>query len=132
MSRFIFHFYYRARLETSHVPRLPICCDAGKALSPTVGLEALPWREQRSKRQVFQTDTLLVLSCVDLRTKGFQPSCAQNRLAQNQNCIRLGLGRFSEVPLSEKGQRQELERSYVMLDENDSLVVEFPAVFSCI
>jgi len=40
----------------------------------------------------------LVLSCVDLRTKGFQPSCAQNRLAQNQNCIRLGLGRFSEVP----------------------------------
>jgi len=30
---------------------------------------------------------------------GFQPSCAQNRLAQNQNCIRLGLDRFSEVPL---------------------------------
>ena len=33
----------RAPLQTSHVPRLPICCDAGKALSPTVGLEALPW-----------------------------------------------------------------------------------------
>ena len=31
---------------------------------------------------------------------GFQPSCVQNRFAQNQNCIRLGLGRFSEVPLS--------------------------------
>ena len=25
---------------------------------------------------------------------------AQNRLAQNQNCIRLGLGRFSEVPIN--------------------------------
>jgi len=41
---------FRAPLETSHVPRLPICCDAGKALSPTVGLEALPWREQRRQR----------------------------------------------------------------------------------
>jgi hypothetical protein len=51
-----------------------------------------------SKRQVFQTETFLVLSRVDLRTKGFQPSCAQNRLAKNQNCIRLGHGRFSEVP----------------------------------
>ena len=40
----------RAPLETSHVPRLPICCDAGKALSPTVWLEALPWREQRRQR----------------------------------------------------------------------------------
>jgi hypothetical protein len=39
-----------APLENSHVPRLPICCDAGKALSPTVGLEALPWREQRRQR----------------------------------------------------------------------------------
>ena len=77
------NFEVRAPLETSHVPRLPICCDAGKALSPTVGLEALPRREQRRQR-----------------TKGLQPSCAQNRLAQNQNCIRLGLGRFSEVPLA--------------------------------
>ena len=51
-------------------------------------------------RQVYQNETLLVLSCVDLRTKGFQPSCAQNRLAQNQNCIRLGLDRFSEVPIN--------------------------------
>jgi hypothetical protein len=45
--------------------------------------------ESLSKRNTFGSD---------LRTKGFQPSCAQNRLAQNQNCIRLGLGRFSEVP----------------------------------
>jgi hypothetical protein len=50
-----------------------------------------------SKWQVFQTETLLALSYVDLRTKGVQPSCAQNRLAQNQNCSRLSLGRFSEV-----------------------------------
>gem|GEM_PF-1530561 len=80
------------------------CCDAGKALSPTVGLEspalARATPPAHSKRQVFQTETLLVLSCVDLRTKSFQPSCAQNRLAQNQNCIRLGLVRFSDVPLS--------------------------------
>jgi hypothetical protein len=55
-----------------------------------------------SKRQVFQTETFLVLSRVDLRTKGFQPSCAQNRLAKNQNCIRLGHGRFSEVPYIQK------------------------------
>ena len=40
----------RAPLQTSHVPRLPICCDAGKALSPTFGLEALPWGEQRRQR----------------------------------------------------------------------------------
>jgi hypothetical protein len=82
---------------------LPIFCDAGKALSPTVGLEALPLLratpQAHSKWQVFQTDTLLDLSYVDLRTKGFQPCCAQNRLAQNQNCIRLGLGRFSDVPV---------------------------------
>ena len=87
-TRELWNYFSRAPLETSHVPRFPICYDAGKALSPT-----------HSKRQVFQTETLLVLSCVDLRTKGFQPSCAQNRLTQNQNCIRLGLGRFSEVPL---------------------------------
>ena len=42
--------HFRAPLETFHVSRLPICCDAGKALSPTVGLEALPWREQRRQR----------------------------------------------------------------------------------
>ena len=48
-----------------------------------------------SKRQVFQTETLLVLSCVVSAHEGLP---AQNRLAQNQNCIRLGLGRFSEVP----------------------------------
>jgi len=33
---------------------------------------------------------------------GFQPSCAQNRLAQNQNGIRLALGRFSEVPFNKE------------------------------
>ena len=44
--------YLGAPLETSHVPRLLICCDGGKALSPTVGLEALPWREQRRQRTV--------------------------------------------------------------------------------
>ena len=70
-------------------------------LSPTVGLEALPWQYTASAQQatIFQTDTLLVLSYVDLRTKGFQPSCAQNRLAQNQNYIRLGLSRFSRGAL---------------------------------
>ena len=38
---------------------------------------------------------------------GFHPclgesnaACAQNRLAQNQNGIRLALGRFSEVPFN--------------------------------
>ena len=46
----------------------------------------------------FQTRNTFGPDSLYLRTKGFQPSCAQNRLAQNQNCIRLGLGRFSEVP----------------------------------
>ena len=40
----------RAPLKPFHVPRLPICCDASKALSPKVVLEALPKREQRRQR----------------------------------------------------------------------------------
>ena len=91
---------YRAPLETSLCRDCRICCDAGKALSPALGLEALPWREHRRQRTASGKSSnrnTLVLSYVDLRTKASSP-CAQNRLAQNQNCIRLGLGRFSEVP----------------------------------
>ncbi len=51
-----------------------------------------------STRQAYQNEALLILSYVGLCTKGLQPSCAQSRLAQNQNCFRLGHGRFPEVP----------------------------------
>ena len=68
---------YRAPLETSHVPRLPICCDAVKTLSPRVGLEALPL------------------------ARATPPAHSKWQVFQNQKCIRLGLGRFSEVPLDE-------------------------------
>ena len=43
--------------ETSHVPRLPICCNAGKALSPMVGLEALATSNAASAQQVASLST---------------------------------------------------------------------------
>ena len=51
--------------------------------------------------QAFLKEALLFLIRVDLYTRGLQPSCTQSRLAQNQNCFRLGHGTFSEVPFSE-------------------------------
>ena len=53
---------YRAPLESSHVPRLPICCDAGESNAA---------------------------------------SAQQVASLSSRKWIRLGLGRFSEVPLDE-------------------------------
>jgi len=60
---------------------------------------------------------------------GFQPSCAQNRLAQNQNCIRLGLGRFLEVPLNQLRLAKAASENLVALQSLKSifagLLIEF-------